>query len=179
MNIPRERSCPFLASRWDRESRGTTAEEENACYLWEESGVPPDVLQYGGVGRWQGEPYVPIPVEMQYSICTQPHYGTCRWLREQQWHTRETKLVCPLLGSKADRHHKYFYPTNHNVCHGDVTVDSKPAAWPAKLVARVQRCWAAVTRAGRGSPVVLESQRSMCLTERFSSCPRYRESRRV
>jgi len=179
VNVPRDRSCPFLASRWSREKRGTNANEDNACYLWEESGVPPDVVQYcGGLGRWHGEPYVPIPVEMQYSICTQEHYGACLWLREQRWHTRETSLVCPLLGSRADRHHKYLYPTRYNVCHGGPEhPEREPSPWQ-RLVAVLRGGWSEIAGSGRGLPVGLEVQRAICLTQRYTDCPRYTEGNR-
>lgn len=174
VNVPRERSCPFLASRWNRELRGTTAGEDNACYLWEESGVPPDVIQFcGGLGRWHGEPFVPIPVEMQYSVCTQEHYGTCRWLREQRWHTRETGLVCPLLGSPSDRHHKYLYPTRHNVCHGGPGRLPETPPRLRRLLAQLRTRWTKLSGGGRGLPVAPETQRSLCLTQQYVDCPHY------
>jgi hypothetical protein len=180
LRISRENSCPFLASRWDREQRGVNVAEENACYLWEDSGIPPDVLQYGGgVGRWRGEPYVPVPVEMQYTICTQPHYGTCRWLREHHWHTREAGLVCPLLGSKDDRHHKYLYPTHYNVCHGELNAGEEHKPIISRLVNRVFRYWLTIRRAGRVTALSLESQRGVCLTQGYNDCPRYQRSHRI
>lgn len=179
MNVPREKSCPFLASRWNREERSSATDEGNACYLWEESGVPPDVVQYcGGLGRWHGEPYVPIPVEMQYAICTQEHYGSCRWIREQRWHTRESGLVCPLLGAPVDRHHKYLYPTLHNVCHGEPEVGNASLPLWRRLGARFRHRWNAVTGSGRWTRVDITAQQEVCLTQRYVQCPRYREGNR-
>ncbi len=174
MNVPRERSCPFLSSRWNRETRSTTAGEDNACYLWEDSGVPPDVVQYcGGLGRWHGEPFVPIPVEMQYSVCIQEHYGTCRWLKEQRWHTRETGLVCPLLGSGGDRHHKYLYPTRHNMCHGGPGKIEGRLPYRRRLGLWLRTRWVQFAGSGRGLPVAVETQRRTCLTQHYLKCLRY------
>ena len=174
MDVDFEKSCPYLASRWNREARGDTASEDNACYLWEESGVPPDVVEYGGgLSRWHGEPYVPVSVEMQYSICLREHYGGCRWLREQRWHAREARLVCPMLGAADDRSHKYFYPTVKNFCHGDAGNSNGPRRRLRRLL-DILRGKTARAEGGRLPP---ETQRRVCLTEGFGECNLYQATR--
>ncbi|MCL5265796.1 MAG: hypothetical protein M1343_11520 [Chloroflexi bacterium] len=171
-----EASCPWLAQRWDREQRGRFPSDDNACYLWDELGVPPDVVQYcAGVLPWHGERFVPVPVETQWSICLTSHYGSCRWLRQRQWHTRETTLVCPLLGSRTDRHQKYLYPCSHNACH---------ARQPTGLHVPTQRrilSLIGIKDRLLGSkrstaPIPAETQRTMCLSERYTECKIYLDS---
>lgn len=180
MKISLETSCPWLAARWDREVRGVHPSEENACYLWDECGVPPDVVQYcAGTLPWHGEKFVPVPVETQWSICLTEYYGSCRWLRERQWYTREQTLVCPLLGSQHDRLHKHLYPSAMNHCH---SLKGEPDALGhgsalTGLVGVLGRGKARFQRgrfAGRSVPA--EKQSRLCLTGRFSECELYRHT---
>jgi len=175
MEVGFEKSCPYLASRWNRETRGTTASEDNACYLLEEGGVPPDVGEDGGgLSRWHGEPYVSVAGEMQYSICLREYYGGCRWLREQRWHARESRLICPMLGSHTDRYHKYFYPTAKNFCHAQA---SGPSGSRGALRWILDSLRGHPNGLGARSKVVPpEVQRRICLTERFMECKTYQKS---
>ncbi|MBI2953998.1 MAG: hypothetical protein HYY30_06775 [Chloroflexi bacterium] len=169
-----ESSCPLLAMRWDREQRGTYPSDDNACYLWEECGVPPDVVQYcAGTLPWHGERFVPVPVETQWSICLTSHYGSCRWLRERRWYTRETALVCPLLGSRADRQHKYLYSCTLNVCHArGLSVENEPGKHKALRFLDIRRALTS-RRVGSGAPISAERQHAICLTNRYAQCERY------
>ena len=161
--------CPWLASRWNKTVRYDYPTEDNACYLWEDSGVPPDVGRYcAGTLPWRGERYVPVPVEDQFAVCLTEHYGTCRWLRERRWYRRETPLVCPLLGTAGDRRHKYLNPCAENVCHAKVAETPQPAGF-SKMVHSLVR------GRRRGAPITAEKQKSVCLTEHYPECARYRE----
>lgn len=181
MKIALEASCPWLAARWDREVRGSCPSEDNACYLWDEVGVPPDVVQYcAGTLPWHGERFVPVPVETQWSICLTEHYGACRWLRERQWYRRELALVCPLLGAQHDRQHKHLYPSTLNHCHApSAMVEGERRGRLVSLVGligkvRVSPHW---IRSKRKS-VPPDKQRELCLTERFVNCELYQTSLR-
>ncbi len=168
-----ESSCPWLALRWDREQRGTHPSDDNACYLWEECGVPPDVVQYcAGTLPWHGERFVPVPVESQWSICLTSHYGSCRWLRERQWYIRETVLVCPLLGSHVDRQHKYLYPCALNVCHARRPDEEISGQRKAVGILNIGRAIARRKKLGQ-RPVPAERQKAICLTKRYAECEFY------
>lgn len=162
-------SCPWLGSRWNKTIRFDFPTEDNACYLWDDSGVPPEVGRLcAGTLPWRGERYVPVPVEDQFAVCLTEHYGSCRWLRERQWHKRETGLVCPLLGTVEDRRQKYLYPCSKNVCHADVRnaegTEMAGGFW-RKLI----------NRRRHGAPVGAEKQHNTCLTEQYHQCSRYVE----
>jgi hypothetical protein len=181
LNSSAEATCPLLARRWDRDQRGAHPSEDNVCYLWEDQGAPPDVVQYcAGTLPWHGERFVPVPVESQWSICLTGHYGSCRWLRERQWHTRETTVVCPLLGSEADRQQKYLYPSTLNICHAHKD-HFEVQGTGRKLLSLLNVdhiFWRALRlkRRGKAAPVAAERQREMCLTKLWPECELYRKS---
>ncbi|MBI4318146.1 MAG: hypothetical protein HY675_06625 [Chloroflexi bacterium] len=179
MRVSLETSCPWLAVRWNRELRGTAPSEDNSCYLWEEVGVPPDVVQYcAGLLPWHGERFVPVPVETQWAICLTPHYGGCRWLRERQWLTHEPALICPLLGSRADRQHKYLYPCALNACHGRHAPPASRQSFVADFVrSLVLKPKQVPSRSkGTGGPVSAEKQKLLCLTRNYVECELYHET---
>lgn len=180
MKISLETRCPWLAARWDREVRAAHPSEENACYLWDECGVPPDVVEYcAGTLPWHGERFVPVPVETQWSICLTEHYGSCRWLRERQWYKREQMLVCPLLGSQSDRHHKNLYPSALNHCHAptDITRGEQQQGGLVSLVGLIGKGPERLRRVRpRSKSVPADTQRSICLTNRFVECNLYKDT---
>ncbi len=178
MQVSLEASCPWLALRWSRDSRGTHPTEDNACYLWEECGVPPDVVQYcAGLLPWHGERFVPVPVETQWSVCLTTHYGSCRWLRERQWYQREPALVCPLVGSRSDRQHKYLYPCALNVCHARQATAGKATRAISDVVHTLLVRRGPATRAkASGMAISAEKQKSLCLTRRHVECELYQLS---
>jgi len=180
VKITLETSCPWLAARWNREERGAHPSEDNACYLWDEVGVPPDVVEYcAGTLPWHGERFVPVPVETQWSICLTEHYGSCRWLRERQWYRRELALVCPLLGAQQDRKHKHLYPSVLNHCHARQATESDRQSRLGSVVrfigkGKIRPRWIRP----RWRPVEHGKQRDLCLTERFVNCELYQASLR-
>lgn len=174
-----ESSCPWLRRRFNLEVRGRSPSEDNACALWSDVGVPPDVVQYcSGQPAWRGEPCVPISVETQYSVCLTEHYGTCRWLHQRRWHTREVSDICPYLGSAADRHHKYLFPCEWNVCHAEESIESGLSAVLRQAKRRIgDRGELTRSKArGRKQAVSAEKQQSLCLTQRYQQCELYQQT---
>lgn len=179
LNSSVEVTCPWLARRWDREQRGTHPSDDNVCYLWEEMGVPPDVVQYcAGTLPWHGERFVPVQVETQWSICLTHHYGSCRWLREREWHSRETTVACPLLGAKDDRQRKYLYPSVLNICHGRKSTPVVGQTNRRRVLGLLNiRKVLARRRKGGEAAVAAEQQKEICLTKRWTACEIYLRSR--
>ncbi|MCL5962435.1 MAG: hypothetical protein M1358_24505 [Chloroflexi bacterium] len=182
MKIALEVSCPWLAARWDREVRGAHPSEENACYLWDECGVPPDVVEYcAGTLPWHGERFVPVPVETQWSVCLTEHYGSCRWLRERQWYKREQTLVCPLLGSEHDRHHKNLYPSTINYCHArkNVSEGEHESGGLGSVVSKIGKGKVMLQRSRpKWKPLSADTQKNLCLTSGFVDCEFYQTNLR-
>jgi len=174
-----ESSCPWLRRRFNLDIRGRHPSEDNACALWADVGVPPDVVQYcSGQPPWRGEPYVPISVETQYSLCLTEHYGSCRWLNQRRWHTREVTAVCPYVGSAADRQHKYLFPSEWNVCHANEASEGGFAA----LVRVARRRFGSRNEPANGRAsgkhlrISAEKQKEYCLSEHYQECELYRRT---
>lgn len=174
-----ESSCPWLRRRFNLEVRGQNPSDDNACALWSDVGVPPDVVQYcSGQPPWRGEPYVPLSVETQYSICLTEHYGTCRWLRQRRWHTREVAELCPYLGSAGDRQHKYLFPSEINVCHAQALTSGGIASALREAKRRIgdRSELARGPIKGKNAAVPAEKQQNCCLSEHYVECDVYRKT---